>query len=111
MKKIAQRLILVSIALAVIFVASCSVQASHKTRALAQIAPGQSAQSVISRLGQPTRRELPSEPFLVYADHGCMAPCAVRLWWEWPLFRGIEAWSVELDSRQRVLRTVHWVSP
>jgi hypothetical protein len=111
MKQIIQRLILLSLALLVILVASCSVQASRRTRALAQIGAGVGASAVIALLGQPNRRELPGQPYLVYADRGCMAPCAVRLWWEWPLFHGIEAWSVDLDSRQRVVNTVHWVSP
>ena len=111
MRKFIQRLILVSLALAVILVASCSVQANRRTRALDHIAAGDTSASVIARLGQPTRRELPGRPYLVYAVRGCAAPCAMRLWWEWPLFRGIEAWSVELDSSQRVVHTTHWLSP
>lgn len=111
MKQIVQRLIVLFLVLAVILIASCSVQASVRTRALARIATGDGAPTVIALLGQPTRRELAGQPYLVYADRGCMDPCVVRLWWEWPLFRGIEAWSVELDSRQRVVSTVHWVSP
>ena len=111
MEKIIRRLILVSMALAVILVVSCFVQAGRRTRALSQIAAGDNAASVISRLGQPTRRERPGKPYLVYADRGCTKPCATRLWWEWPLLPGIEAWSVELNAAGRVVTTAHWVSP
>jgi hypothetical protein len=111
MKVLAKRLILASMALAVVFVASCSVQANRRTRELEQIAAGDTVASVVARLGQPSERVPAGQPFLRYTDLGCIAPCVVRLWWEWPLFRGIEAWSVDLDSDQRVLTTYHWVSP
>ena len=111
MRKIIQRLSLLLIALAVISVASCSYQASQRTQALDNIAIGDTSESVISRLGQPSKRELPGHPYTLYATQGCVVPCAVRLWWEWPVFRGIEAWSVDLGSDQRVLATAHWVSP
>jgi len=102
---------LVILTIAVVLVASCSLQARSRTRSLVQIAVGDTKQSVLERLGQPSRSELPGQPFLLYANHGCVAPCATRLWWEWPLLRGIEAWSVELDSTDRVIHTTHWVSP
>jgi hypothetical protein len=111
MGKFIQRLIFLLVALAVLFVASCSLQASHRTQALDKIAVGDTQESVIARLGQPSRSELPSKPYTVYASLGCVAPCAVRLWWEWPVFRGIEAWSVDLGANHRVLHSSHWVSP
>lgn len=96
---------------AIAFMASCSTQASRRTHQLGQIAPGDSEDSVLARLGQPRVRERVDQPYLVYASRACAAPCTVRLWWEWPLFRGIEAWSVELDASHQVIRTTHWVSP
>jgi hypothetical protein len=111
MGKLFKYLALLSLAVAVIFVASCSVQASRKTSALGQIAAGDTAESAIARLGQPSRREPPGRPYLLYDVRGCLSPCATRLWWDWPLLRGIEAWSVELDSSSRVVKTTHWVSP
>ena len=111
MGKILQRLILLLVVLAAVFVASFSIQASQRTRALGKIVVGDTQESVIARLGQPSRSELPGQPYKVYASQGCIAPCAVRLWWEWPVFRGIEAWSVELGTDHRVVQTYHWVSP
>ncbi len=75
------------------------------------ISIGDSEISAIEKLGDPSRRELVREPYLVYASQGCISPCATRLWWEWPLMRGIEAWSVELDANQKVVEKSHWVSP
>jgi len=111
MSKIIQRLILVLLAIAVIFVASCSLQARNRTQSLSRISVGDSELSVLERLGQPSTRENSGQPYLLYADQGCISPCFTRLWWEWPLLRGIEAWSVELDSSGKVLGTAHWVSP
>ena len=111
MRKVIQRLISLLIALAVIFVASCSLQASQRTQALEKVAVGDTQESVVERLGQPSRSELPGHPYSLYASRGCVAPCAVRLWWEWPVLRGIEAWSVDLGADHHVLQTAHWVSP
>src|SRR5688500_8059033 len=111
MSKIIQRLILVLLAIAVVLIASCSIQAYNRTQSLSRISVGDSELSVLEQLGQPSAREIPGQPYLLYAVQGCLPPCATRLWWEWPLFRGIEAWSVELDSSGKVLGTAHWVSP
>jgi hypothetical protein len=111
MGKIFQRLILLLVVLAAIFVASCALQASQRTRALGKVAVGDTQESVIARLGQPSRNEPRGQPYKAYASQGCIAPCVVRLWWEWPVFHGIEAWSVELGTDHRVLQTSHWVSP
>ena len=94
----------------VVLVSSCSVQANRRTRELGHISVGDSEASVLTRLGQPRVREYPGQPYLVYATNGCAAPCATRLWWEWPLFRGMEAWSVDLDASRKVIRATHWVS-
>jgi hypothetical protein len=111
MRKIIARLVFGFLAASVVFVASCSWQASSRTRSIDQIAIGDSEASVLERLGQPRVRESAGRPYQLYASQGCISPCATRLWWEWPLFRGIEAWSVELDSSNKVVSTAHWVSP
>ena len=111
MSKILKCLVFVLLGAVAIFVASCSLQARSRTHSLAKIAVGDTKQSVLDRLGQPARIETPSHPYLTYATQGCVAPCATRLWWEWPLFRGVEAWSVALDPAGRVIHTAHWISP
>ena len=111
MRKVIQQLIFLILALAVIFVASCSIQASQRTHALEKITVGDTQESVIARLGQPSRSELRGHAYLLYTSQGCLAPCTVRLWWEWPVLRGMEAWSVDLGADHRVVQTSHWVSP
>jgi hypothetical protein len=111
MGRIIKRLLLATLACVVVLVAAYSVQANRRTRALDQITAGDTAASVIERLGQPTTTELPDKPYLLYSDHGCAAPCATRLWWEGPFLRGMEAWSVELDASGKVVKSAHWVSP
>ena len=111
MRKIIAASILVLLAAAVVFVSSCSIQANRRTNQLAKIFVGDSEASVLARLGQPRMREQSGQPYLLYATKACTAPCVTRLWWELPLFRGIEAWSVELDNSNKVVSTAHWVSP
>ena len=111
MKKIVATVSLVLMAAAVAFVSSCSIQANRRTDQLASIVVGDSEESVVARLGKPRVREPASQPYLLYATSACTVPCATRLWWEWPVFRGVEAWSVELDISNKVVGTAHWVSP
>ena len=111
MRKIIATASLVILAAAVVFVSSCSIQANRRTDQLAKVVVGDAEASVLARLGQPRVREITGQPYLLYATNACTAPCVTRLWWEWPLFRGIEAWSVELDNSNRVVSTAHWVSP
>ena len=111
MVKASKNPVIVLVAAAIISVGSCSLQSRNRTHALDQIAAGDSEGHVVELLGKPDVREMPDRPFLRYATQGCISPCAIRLWWEWPLPLGIEAWSVELDASQTVIETAHWVSP
>ena len=111
MKKVIRRVVVAALILVSVYIASCSIQSENRTKAIESIAIGDSGKSAIEKLGEPSRRETPGAPYLIYATQGCILPCANRLWWEWPLFRGIEAWSVELDSNQKVVEKVHWSSP
>jgi hypothetical protein len=72
---------------------------------------GDSEASVVARLGDPSFRERTGQPYLRYTGSPCMRPCATRLWWDWPVMRGIEAWSVELGENRNVVKTYRWTSP
>jgi hypothetical protein len=72
---------------------------------------GESLPAVIDRFGAPSIRETPSAPYLIYAIKPCESPCTQRLWWVHPIMRDIEAWSIEIDSDQRVVHKAHWSSP
>jgi hypothetical protein len=107
----AGKLVLALVACAVASVATCSHVVARYERAFELTGDGESAPDVIARFGKPSVREVRTQPFLRYATSECNAPCSERLWWEHPVLRGIEAWSVELNSENRVIGKAHWVSP
>jgi hypothetical protein len=95
----------------VLVVAGCAYFISRYNRAFEVTSTGEPLASVLSRFGDPSVREVPSAPFLRYATSSCQDPCALRLWWEHPYLRGLEAWSVDIDSSNQVVHKAHWVSP
>lgn len=111
MAKTLRVLALSTLTVAVVAVGSCATQVHRYNAALGQVALGDTEAAVISRLGSPSFRELAGTPYLRYTGTPCTAPCTVRLWWEWPVLPGIEAWSVELGQDNNVVKTYHWVSP
>jgi hypothetical protein len=92
-------------------VAVVAFRAAHYARAFDSASKGESFAVVVARFGQPRVIESPGKPFLRYATGACKSPCARRLWWEHPVLRGIEAWSVEFDDTNRLVNKAHWVSP
>jgi len=80
-------------------------------RAFEVSSPGEQQNVIVGRFGEPSVREMYDRPFLRYASEACKSPCTTRLWWEHPIFRGIEAWSVEFGSEGQMLQKAHWVSP
>jgi len=99
------------LAILVALVAYCALVIHKYNSGLAAVEPGNSEARVIALLGSPSYTEPAGHPYLRYTGAPCAAPCVRRLWWEWPIFPGIEAWSVELGSNNQVLKTYHWVSP
>jgi hypothetical protein len=94
-----------------IAVGGCSYVVTGYERAFETTADGDTLGQVLSRFGEPGVREQPGAPFLRYATAPCNGGCSVRLWWEHPVLRGLEAWSVDLDRTGRVVHKAHWVSP
>ena len=86
-------------------------QVDRYATAFADTRNGESQVVVVDRFGQPSAHELKGQPFLRFSNSGCEAPCSQRLWWEHPVLRGVEAWSDEFDSENRVIHKAHWVSP
>ena len=103
--------VLVVVALGIATVAACSFRVHQYNSGFVEVKTGDTEAQVIARLGKPSFTERAGAPYLRYASMGCSAPCAERLWWEWPIVPGIEAWSVELANDRKVLHTYHWVSP
>lgn len=95
----------------VLALGSCVYAVARNEKAFSETVGGDTRSAVVARFGSPDIEETAGKPYLVYANSGCETPCEVRLWWEHPVLRGIEAWSVEFDSQGRVVNTAHWVSP
>lgn len=98
-------------AIGILLVCSCSIKVHSYNSSFSKISIGDTEDSAVARLGVPSHRERALDPYLRYTSTPCMAPCVSRLWWEWPIMPGIEAWSVEVDENHTVLRTYRWVSP
>ena len=92
-------------------VGACALRIHHYDSALAEVKVGDSEITVIAEMGNPSFREPVGAPYLRYTGDACTAPCNERLWWEWPISPGMEAWSVELGRDRKVVSTYHWVSP
>jgi len=111
MWRVVRILALVVVAVTIIVIGACSFRIRHYDAALAKVRVGDTEQEALVQLGTPTFRESKGVPYLRYTGKACVSPCAERLWWEWPIAPGIEAWSVEVDVNSKVLKTYHWVSP
>lgn len=98
--------------LPILYVSTCSYFSQRKTRGFEAINVGDAEGEVIRLLGKPSLREKAGDrPFGRYSSYACVLPCSERLWYENPLAFVGEAWSVELDKDQRVIKTIRWVSP
>lgn len=99
------------IAVITFIVGACVVKIRHYDAAFSRVAVGDSEASVVARLGNPGVREPTGQPYLRYTGSPCRSPCVTRLWWEWPIMPGMEAWSVEVGADRTVVRTYRWESP
>jgi hypothetical protein len=75
------------------------------------VADGAKEDDAFRKLGAPEVVETGTPPFFRYASEPCVPPCVRRLWWEHPILKGWEAWSVEISATGTILRKSHWVSP
>lgn len=91
-------------------VTACVHKVSQIERGFASVVPGNTAEQVMKRMGNPDVREA-SQLFVRYTDVACVAPCAQRLWWEHPILKGVEAWSVEINIEGKVIHKARFVSP
>lgn len=107
-KKVLTWLLLLS---PVLYVATCSYISENKSAAFELIKVRDTKNTVIDRLGKPSHIEQPGILFSRYATHQCNDPCVERLWFENKLIISIEAWSVEIDKNNQVIKKSYWVSP
>src|SRR4051812_36104543 len=90
--------------------AACSHRVSRIEEGFAAVTPGETVTQVTDRLGSPDMRET-TQLFTRYANVPCVEPCKLRLWWEHPILKGFEAWSVETNSTGTAIHKAHFVSP
>lgn len=109
--QVAKRVAWTGLLLTVGLVGACSFKVHHYNTAFANIAVGDTQSAVLAKMGAPSYREPAGNSYARYTGYPCMSSCVTRLWWEWPLTPGMEAWSVELDHEGRVIRPYRWESP
>lgn len=95
-----------------LYVSTCSMIATVKTRGFDKVNKGNTEQQVIEALGNPSVREKSGGvPFRRYTAYACEAPCVERFWFENRMGMDIEAWSVEFDGNGKVVSKSHLTSP
>lgn len=90
---------------------ACTYRVARIESEFESVSNGMLESDVIQKLGVPDVINTLDVPFSRYASEPCRAPCMKRLWWEHPILKGFEAWSVELSSAGIVLKKSHWASP
>ena len=111
MNRTARSILLLAATGVCVSIAACVHTVSKYQGAFAATSDGDPMSRVVERFGSPSVQENNANPFLRYATKRCEAPCAERLWWEHPVLKGIEAWSVEFNADQVAIHKAHWVSP
>jgi len=92
------------------YLIACSTISFSRSRAYDSIKIGDGREAVVSAFGAAGPVELPDKPFTRYATSPC-AGCRERVWFENRLSLDTEAWSVEFDEHDRVMRKTAWHSP
>lgn len=110
-KPIKKIVLLIVVVVPIIYIATCSYISETRNKAYELVKIGDTQEALIRRLGNPSVREKANSVFLRYTSKVCENPCVERLWYENRLALDIEAWSVELDHNNRVIKKTHWVSP
>lgn len=103
--------LLAVLAVPILYISSCTITSLIRNRAFDAVTIGDTAKSVIRKMGEPSVREPPGNLFSRYAAKQCAAPCVDRLWYENRLTLDTEAWSIELDDNGRVIDKARWISP
>ena len=106
------RLVLCSLlVILVLYLSTCSLISNSRARSFDEVTIGEELNAVLTKLGSPSKIEMPGELFARYASKQCSAPCIKRLWYENHLALDIEALSVEFDANDVVVNKTHWSSP
>jgi hypothetical protein len=94
-----------------IYVSSCSYRSYAEDKAFGAIHVGDSMDDVRTIMGQPDAYEKAGRKSPVPFSSGCHSPCAERLWYLNRMSLIGESWSVDFDTRRRVVDKAFWESP
>lgn len=93
-------------------IGACSYKSHIRHSAFQAVKIGDTEAVVISHFGTPPAvRETSDALFSRYASRPCSGECKERLWFENRLSLDTEAWSVELDKNNRVIKKSRWNLP
>jgi hypothetical protein len=92
------------------YVVACAGTSASRSHAFNAIQLGDTRQAVVDVFGVPSVVELRGQPFLRYTSAPCVG-CKERLWFENRLSLDTEAWSIELNFEDRVIKKYAWHSP
>lgn len=94
-----------------LYVSSCSYIGVRYNNAFNDLDMGAPVPDVLMRMGPPSYIEKSAAIFSRYASGACVSPCVERMWFENKLSMDTEAWSVEFDREQRLIKKTRWISP
>lgn len=103
---------MVTMAVPVLYIGSCSAITHMREHGFAHIKKGNTESQAIAAMGLPFDREIAGIRRL--PQHGapeCVSPCSQRLWYPNRLTLTGEAWAIDLDKSGRVVDTAHITSP
>lgn len=100
------------LALVVLYVGACTFNRHRLQTRFESVAMGASATEMAQAMGLPDEFDSDVTVNALYASRPCEAPCVRRAWY-YNRFQpeGIEAWSFDLDSDDRVVGAAHWLLP
>jgi hypothetical protein len=93
------------------YITTCLYISEKRSATFDLIKVGDTRDIVIGQLGEPSHIEQLNILFSRYASYPCQNQCVERLWFENQLSLDTEAWSVEIDKNNQVIKKSHWVSP
>ena len=94
----------------VLSIPTCMLVSSQKEKIFDSIKVGDTKESVISVLGNPTEIQMTKPASDQYASD-CQGECTERLRYYFSLCLGLNEWHVDIDKNGKVIQKAHLVSP
>jgi hypothetical protein len=104
-------ILFVLLASPILYVSSCFGIAHHRDSSMNSVIIGDTLEDVVAKMGRPSHIDSGAEYYTRYIGHPCSTPGCKRFWYENHLALDVEAWFVELDIANRVVRKDRLSSP